>query len=816
MKFKEYLYEATSKKCIFAFGRMNPPTTGHQKLVEKVKSIAKSEGADTLIVVSHSHDKNKNPLSPEQKLEYVRNFFPDVNFEASSKSQPNFLAQASNIYKDGYTELHMIAGSDRISEYEKLLNQYNGKRGPHGFFKFNKIAVHSAGERDPDAEGVEGMSASKMREAAKNNDFKHFKMGVPSHVSDKVARKMMNDVRNGMGIKESFETIIQNMLLEGVHDKGIFKAMFLAGGPGSGKDYVLDNTMAGHGLTEINSDKALEFLMDKKGLDKKMPESEKEARNLVRGKAKDMTELRQRLALIGRNGLIINGTGDDPEKIAKIKSRLEELGYETGMILVNTADEVSQQRNIERGQRGGRTVPEEIRKEKWDAVQAARPELAKLFGDRYVEFDNSEDLRKASPEVVKAKKEEMLNLFKSVKEFVSKPAEHPKAKEWIASELGKKDTLGVPKKGLEMVAPQGDTAADEARRLGLKYYGYGRYGKDGKVTHHSVHGRLVKDPAHAEQQKMEKKAQSIPVSASSQPLKMKESINKEFETLFEAITVSITADTQDELNQALKMLTGNGDKEEVEETYKLSDMNALNALTLGKSMPIFEEYTGIKKVKQGKDYFIALNGKPRIFVLRNAAAKEAHRNNGEIVKVEKGYMVKLKENVNAELSEEFIQTESDGRETPIRWSDSSSGRESIQTSVSGAFLTEHCGCPEAHGDTSSSSSTSSSTEASSAEKNEEASSKGTKSKITLAKIKENFKQKISESIDKGIEPGLSMAGAGESLGRDMGEKINKKGKATPVREMGGDETGASIGDQKEDELKKKGISLTTFKKRNYL
>jgi hypothetical protein len=288
---------------------------------------------------------------------------------------------------------------------------------------------------------------------------------------------MMNDVRNGMGIKESFETIIQNMLLEGVHDKGIFKAMFLAGGPGSGKDYVLDNTMAGHGLTEINSDKALEFLMDKQGLDKKMPESEKEARNLVRGKAKDMTELRQRLALIGRNGLIINGTGDDPEKIAKIKSRLEELGYETGMILVNTADEVSQQRNIERGQRGGRTVPEEIRKEKWDAVQAARPELAKLFGDRYVEFDNSEDLRKASPEVVKAKKEEMLNLFKSVKEFVSKPAEHPKAKEWIASELGKKDTLGVPKKGLEMVAPQGDTAADEARRLGLKYYGYGRYVK---------------------------------------------------------------------------------------------------------------------------------------------------------------------------------------------------------------------------------------------------------------------------------------------------------------------------------------------------
>ena len=829
MKFKEYLFEKTSKKCVFAFGRMNPPTTGHQKLVEKVKAIAKSEGGDELIVLSHSQDPKKNPLTPQQKLEYVRSFFPGVNFDIASKAQPSFLAHASNIYKKGYTEIHMVAGSDRIAEYEKLLNQYNGKSGPHGFFKFNKIVTHSAGERDPDAEGVEGMSASKMREAAKNNDFKHFKMGVPSNVSDKIARKMMTDVRSGMNIKESFDTLIQNILLEGVHDKGIFKAMFLAGGPGSGKDYVLDNTLAGHGLTEINSDKALEFLMDKRGLDKKMPESEKEARDLVRGKAKDMTELRQRLALLGRNGLIINGTGDDPKKIAKIKARLEELGYETGMIMVNTADEVSKQRNIERGQRGGRTVPEEIRKEKWDSVQAARPELAKLFGDRYKEFDNSEDLRTAPKEVSDAKKAEMLELFKGVKDFVSKPAEHPKAQEWIAGELSKKDTLGVPKSGTEMVAPQGDSAADQARKLGLKYYGYGRYGKDGKVTHHSVHGRLVKDPEHAEQQKMEKKAQSIPVSSSSQPLKVKESIDNEFQTLFEAITVSITADTQEELNQALKMLTGNGEKEEVEEeTYKLSDTNAFNALTLGKSVPIFESFTGMKKVKQGNDLYIALNGKPRVYVLRNSAAKDAHRNNGEVVKVEKGYMVKLKENVNVELSEESIQAQSErGRETSSGWSNSSSGRKDIQMASTARSLNEHCGCEtDSRGDiTGTSTSASGREDTTSTAKTENAESaqetKASKSKITLAKIKENFRQKVSESIDKGIEPGLSMAGAGESLGRDMGEINDKSGKVTPlkkkpIRELTGDETGASIGDQKEDELKKKGISLTTFKKRNYL
>jgi dephospho-CoA kinase len=232
-----------------------------------------------------------------------------------------------------------------------------------------------------------------------------------------------------------------------VHDESIFKAVFLAGGPGSGKDYVLDNTLAGHGLTEINSDKALEFLMDKKGLDKTMPAGEAEKRNEVRGAAKNITEIRQRLALLGRNGLIINGTGDDVEKIKKIKERLEGIGYDTSMLVVNTEDEVSKQRNIERGQRGGRTVPEDIRKEKWDNVQRGRPEFAKMFGQNYMEIDNSQDLRNATPDVVKAKKEEMMNIFKQVQQFVSTPPQNPAAEEWVAMELHKKDTLPVPKDG---------------------------------------------------------------------------------------------------------------------------------------------------------------------------------------------------------------------------------------------------------------------------------------------------------------------------------------------------------------------------------
>jgi len=413
MDFKQFLEEQKEKHAVLAFGRMNPPTVGHAKLVDKVKEVAKEVGGSHHVVISHSQDEKKNPLSAQDKLKHAKRFFPDTNLSTSDKEHPTFLQHAAKLHKAGATHLHMIAGSDRVDEYKSKLAQYNGKH-KGALYNFKHITVHSAGERDPDAEGVSGMSASKMRGHAENGNFKEFKKGIPKHVAPEHAKELYHDVRKGMNIKEDVNYFFEQLLTEGVHDKAIFKAVFLSGGPGSGKDYVLDNTLAGHGLTEINSDKALEFLMDKKNLDKTMPASEKEARDIVRGKAKDLTELRQRLALLGRNGLIINGTGDDPKKYAKIKKELEELGYETSMIAVNTKDEVSSKRNIERGQRGGRTVPENIRKEKWDAVNNARPEMASLFGKNYMEFDNSEDLRSAQPEVVKAKKEELLQLYKGI------------------------------------------------------------------------------------------------------------------------------------------------------------------------------------------------------------------------------------------------------------------------------------------------------------------------------------------------------------------------------------------------------------------
>jgi len=593
MKFREFISENKEVHHVMAFGRMSPPTTGHEVLVNKVKEVADKVGGNHSVVLSHTQDKDKNPLSSADKLKHAKRFFPKTNLSTSSKESPTFLSHAEKLHKQGVTHLHMVAGSDRVPEYKKKLAQYNGT-GEGKLYNFKKITVHSAGERDPDAEGTTGMSASKMRGHASSGNFKEFKKGIPAHVPEHHAKEMYHDVRKGMQIKESINEEFETLLFEGVHDKAIFKAVFLAGGPGSGKDYVLDNTLAGHGMTEMNSDKALEFLMDKEGLDKTMPASEEEKRNFTRGRAKNITELRQRLAILGRNGLIINGTGDDIEKVTKIKEKLEEVGYESSMVLVNTADEVSKQRNIERGQRGGRTVPENIRKEKWDGVQAGRPEFAKLFGDNYMEFDNSEDLRNAPPEVVKAKKDEMLQMFTRIKEFVAKPPENPIASTWVAMELQKKDTLAIPKDGAEQTPHPDSGAAEEARKMGLKYYGFGRYGQNGIVTHRSVHDKLV------EVEKEPQKEPTVPTSGSSMKKSEPKKVNEDFE--------SFLSESEDEL--------------------------------------FFEE----KKVKllRGND------GKPRIFLIRRSAAKESHLRGGEVMKHPKGYVIKIKEeNDNVETIKEL-------------------------------------------------------------------------------------------------------------------------------------------------------------------
>jgi len=734
MKFREFITENKEKHAVMAFGRMNPPTTGHEVLVNKVKSVAKQVGGSHHIVLSHSQDAAKNPLTPAQKVKHAKRFFPDTNISVATKEEPNFLTQAAKLHKQGVTHLHMVAGADRVAEYHKLLHKYNGTH-EGALFNFKKITLHNAGARDPDAEGTSGMSASKMRSHANTNSFDDFKQGIPKHVPEHHAKELFRDVRKGMNIKESVDLNEEfEMLSEGVHDQGIFKAIFLAGGPGSGKDYVMNNTLDGQGLTEINSDKALEFLMDKEGLDKMMPVGETEKRNLVRGRAKNITELRQQLALLGRNGLIINGTGDDVTKTKNIKDQLEKLGYETSMLLVNTRDDISAQRNLERGQRGGRAVPEPIRKEKWDNVQYARTEYAQMFGANYSEFDNSEDLREADPETVKAKKAELLSLFNKFKEFVAAPPQSQEAQFWTANELDKKDSLPVPKDGAEQLPPSNDETASEASKLGLQYYGFGRYGKNGKVTHRSVHGQLVMINKETPQQP------KIPISSSSGT----------------------------------------------------------------KPTPVKEATEDLKKDKLLKDS----NGKLRIFMLRTSAAKEAHQKNGTILKYKNGYIVKLNEETeNVNISKKSIYTEdTNGINTAFTETIGSgtSSISSIGTSGTGRTIAEH---------RASGSFTRTSGDTSTGIDTETCAEETTRSKLTLSEIRTRQKEKIIESINNG-ESGLSMAASGENLGRDGLTKTKTLKK--PLEELTGDETGASIGDQKEGELKRVGINIKTFKSKKFI
>jgi len=844
MKFRDFLLEKKENHAVLAFGRMNPITSGHQKLVDTVKKIASRVNGSHHIVLSHSQDPKKNPLSAAQKVKHAKRAFPGTNFSASDSSAPNFLAQATKLHKSGVTHLHMIGGSDRVEEFHHLLHKYNGTH-QDALFNFKKIEVHSAGERDPDAEGTTGISASKMREHASKNKYNEFKKGAPTTMSDAHVKQMYNDVRKGMGLKEDIDFEFEELLTEGVHDKAIFKAVFLAGGPGSGKDYVLSNTLDGQGMVEINSDKALEFLMDKKGLDKRMPESEKDARDLVRGRAKNMTEVKQRLALQGRNGLIINGTGDDTEKIARIKKGLEDLGYESSMVLVNTSDEVSAARNIERGQRGGRTVPETIRKQKWDAVQNARTEYARMFGNGYMEFDNSEDLREADPETVKAKKDEMLQIFKSVQNFITQPPKSEQSQEWIANELQQADRGPKPKNGVEQVPPSDSEASSEARQLGLQYYGFGRYGRDGKVTHRSVHDRLVavtgktpnqtkvavsassgsgmrkeetsldedlrnwfskthpegdwvrmsssgeiKGPCAREPGEPKPKclararAHSLSKKERASAVRAKRRSDPDAERTGKPINVRVPADVK---------------KESFNESYDLSDSDALNILLLGTTIDEHDFQIGEQKeVKLLKDK----TGKVRVFMLRAAAAREAHTHSGTVIKYKNGYVIQLKENENDKIHTKTVRIWREGRQTPVGWTSPSSNREGQ------GLLTEARGSLGSTSDR--------------AEESRE------RPKITLAEIRSK-KEKLQEEkqwnrsawtkstqineIDRGIEPGVSMAGAGESIGRDMGEKIKKRShKVTTVEAIGaGGEMATSMSDYNENDLRRKGIDLKTFK-----
>ena len=212
-------------------------------------------------------------------------------------------------------------------------------------------------------------------------------------------------------------------LQEGVYDPNIFKAFFLAGGPGSGKSFVVRKTTGGLGMRVVNSDDIFEKLLDKEGLSLKMPKSEKEPRDVVRQRAKELTAKKKANYLEGRLGLIIDGTGKDYDKIARQATKLKQLGYDVHMIFVNTSLDVALERNAERP----RSVQDPIVVKSWKSVQSNIGKFSQYFRQNFVVVDNND-----------AGEDVFNKVFKQIKGLANKKPTSRIAMAWIANELEKK------------------------------------------------------------------------------------------------------------------------------------------------------------------------------------------------------------------------------------------------------------------------------------------------------------------------------------------------------------------------------------------
>lgn len=220
-QYRQFLKEMPSKTIVFAFGKFNPMTSGHGLLINVVKKIASTNKADYVIYASRSQDKKKNPLHIDKKIHYLNLMFPDTNFKAANDQEltPIEIAKALNLK---YKNLIMIAGSDRVSSFESLLNKYNGIE-----YNYDSIQVVSAGESDPDSDDASGMSGTKMRAFASDGDYTNFKKGLTPSMRDIDGKRLMNDVRLGMGLDVIKENIKINT--DALRERYINKEIFNIG-----------------------------------------------------------------------------------------------------------------------------------------------------------------------------------------------------------------------------------------------------------------------------------------------------------------------------------------------------------------------------------------------------------------------------------------------------------------------------------------------------------------------------------------------------------------------------------------------------------
>ena len=254
--FKEHLIkEAKTKTVTVNFGRFNPPTIGHEKLLDV--SMKKGTG-DHRVYATQTSGNKKNPLDWKDKIKFMRKMFPKhARHILMDKKVRTIWDVAVTAYKDGYTEFEIFVGDDRHQEFVKLLDDWNGIEGRHGFYDFDVLDVQSAGIRDPDAEGAEGMSASKMRAAAEDNDLIAFTKGLPKKFKD--AEGLMKAVRSGMGLREekSFRQDIKLKKASSLREKFVAGKLFNVKDSvktNDGQEGVIDTLGANHVKVRLEGD----------------------------------------------------------------------------------------------------------------------------------------------------------------------------------------------------------------------------------------------------------------------------------------------------------------------------------------------------------------------------------------------------------------------------------------------------------------------------------------------------------------------------------------------------------------------------------
>ena len=209
----------------FGFGRFNPPTVGHEKLMDTISKTA-GEGGQYRVYPSRSQDAKKNPLDPREKIDYMRKMFPKhANAIVDDENTRSIFDVLKGAHEKGYKTVNVVVGSDRVKEFENLANKYNGQ-----LYDFDKINIVSAGERDASAKGVEGMSASKLRKAAMDDDYETFSSGISKNIDDKSTKKLYNTIQKAMRkVKSEAWQFAPKLAFDGLRESYIAKQIFRIG-----------------------------------------------------------------------------------------------------------------------------------------------------------------------------------------------------------------------------------------------------------------------------------------------------------------------------------------------------------------------------------------------------------------------------------------------------------------------------------------------------------------------------------------------------------------------------------------------------------